>query len=36
LIEIAGKVVCKKEKNRHIKFLEPAKNVVLHKFWVRI
>ena len=24
LIEVAGKVACKKAKSRHIKFLEPA------------
>jgi len=32
LIEVAGKVVCKKERSRHTKFLEPAQNIVPHKF----
>jgi len=32
LIEVAGKVVCKKETSRHIKFLEPAYIIVLHTF----
>jgi len=36
LVEIAGKVICKKETSRHIKFLEPTWNIVLNKFWVRI
>jgi len=36
LIEVAGKVACKREKSRHIKFPEPVWNTVLYKFWVRV